>query len=677
MRARLLALPLLLTAAPAPAANLEWPGPAPCNTTLQACIDAADAGDRIRVGSEGPIDQDLSIVRSLRLEALPGYAPRLPPGRRISAAASGAVSLDLRLRGFLIDSGSVDVIHAGTGTLTLSLQDLDITAAPGRSGLRIDASGSGPIGLTVENVAIAIDGLAGTDARPGLALLHAGSGALDGVVGAVRLRADGLGEAPALRIAGGPGSTTLDVFGLRIDGVGLAGGIDASAGTGPLALNLVGNAVVGLGPASANAGRAALRVDAGAAATNVNLLNNTTLGTPRGVALTVSTGSLAGAVQNNLVTAHPLRGMDLPPGTVSNRNNLVAANGSDSWAPGPGTLTADPRLVDPAQPRLRADSPAIGAADRTLLDEVSAARGLPALDVDGLRRFKGTNAALDIGAFEYGDALVEHLARADNSAGAASAISAAALDGQPQQSPQLTARRAGGVAASGPLALRYTDGDAPPLPAQRWLVRDESGATLPFGAGFDLFVPDRGGAGVATLQPATQFGDAAVLDLAGLNGDALAVVFATHHRNGAGSGEVANPHPLGVEYDPPSARWRVVNLDGAPMPAGIAFTVYWQAESGSAFAHEAAAPNLAGAATALFHPLLDGNPCARPQVQAVRLDGGANPHPIGTTFDAASGRWRIENRDGAAMAAGSTFHVLVLPAQAEACAALVFADGFE
>lgn len=674
MRTCLIALPLLFAAASAPAANLEWPGPAPCDTSLQACIDSAAAGDRIRVGSAGPIDQDLSIVRSLRLEALPGYAPRLSPGRRIVAAAGGGASLDLRLRGFVLPSGSVAVTHAGAGALGLSLQDLDITAEPGREAIRIDAGGAGSVGVVVENVALALDGAGATDARSALRVTHAGGGVFDGVVAAVRVTADDPGAAPAVRIDTGPGGGALDLFGLRIGGRNLAGGIAVTVGGGPLALNLVANAVIGDGATPDIPARAAIRVDAGATAATINALNNTTVGTPRGLVL--EGGAPAGAVQNNLVAFHPVLGMDLPAG-FANRNNLVFGNGSDAWTPGPGTLALDPRVVDPRLPRLRADSPAIGAGDRALLDAVSAARALPALDVDGLRRFKGANAALDIGAFEYGDALVDHRARADNSAGAASAISAAALDGQPQQSPQLTARRAGGVAASGPLALRYTDGDAPPLPAQRWLVHDESGASVPVGAGFDLFVPDRGGAGVATVAPATIAGDAAPLALPGLDGDPLAVVFASHHRNGAGSADVANPHPTGVEYDGATQRWRVVNLDGAPMPAGIAFTVYWQPESGSAFAHEAAAPNLAGAATALAHPLLDGNPCARPLVQALRLDGLANPHPVGTAYDAASARWRIENRDGAPMPPAATFHVLVLPAQAETCAAALFADGFE
>lgn len=79
----------------------------------------------------------------------------------------------------------------------------------------------------------------------------------------------------------------------------------------------------------------------------------------------------------------------------------------------------------------------------------------------------------------------------------------------------------------------------------------------------------------------------------------------------------------------------------------------------------------------LSHPLLDANACARPIVQQVRAEGVTNPHPLVTAWDAGRARWTIENRTGVAMPPGATFNVLVLPSQAEACAAALFADGFE
>jgi hypothetical protein len=55
-------LALLLVAAPAWAAT--FPGAAPCNGTLQACIDAAAAGDTVLVATAAPIGQDVTIRKS-------------------------------------------------------------------------------------------------------------------------------------------------------------------------------------------------------------------------------------------------------------------------------------------------------------------------------------------------------------------------------------------------------------------------------------------------------------------------------------------------------------------------------------------------------------------------------------------------------------------------------------
>lgn len=662
-----------LSAGTAIAGDLTWPGAGACGGTLQACLDSAAAGDRIRIGSDGPIDQDLSIPRSLRIEVLPGFAPRLLPGRRITANPGGAADFALRLRGFVLESGSIDIVRSGSGALQLSLQDLDIVAAPGRSAVSVATSGSGAASVVVVNVELAIDGADGTDARPAVRLVHAASGLLDGVIGFARIDARGLGGAPVLRLDLGASGAAMDVFGVRADGSGWDSGVHASASGGVVALNIVG-CVFG-GQRDAGGAGAALRVDAGASTATVNLLQNTLVGNQRAVALTGS--ALGGAAQNNLVAFNAVRGLVLPPGTLGNRDNLVFGNGQDDFIAGPGTLAIDPRLIDPMLPRLRADSPAVDAGDRTLLDAVLAARALPALDVDGLRRFKGAGAAVDLGAFESGDALHSEIAGGANLVGDALVLTAPGLDGQPAAAPQLGVRRTDGV-PSAAVALRYTGATGGGLSPQRWAVQSAGagGPALPLGAAFDLFLPDRGGAGVATIPASSVAGPVATLDYAPINGDPIAFVLATHHRNGSGS-DLPNGHPVGLAYDDASSRWQVRNLDGAAMPAGIVFTVYAQPESGSAVLHEAAANTLVGSATVLHHPQLDGNACARPIAQPVATEGIAPVVPVATRYDTASARWRIETFDGSPMPAGAAFHVLVLPGQAETCAGAVFADGFE
>ncbi|MEM6936876.1 MAG: hypothetical protein AAF552_10495, partial [Pseudomonadota bacterium] len=74
---------LLIALVQAPAAwsaQLIYPGPAPCDTTLQACISAAAEGDTIDIATNTPIDEQLVIGRALRLRPAPGFTPVIGGG---------------------------------------------------------------------------------------------------------------------------------------------------------------------------------------------------------------------------------------------------------------------------------------------------------------------------------------------------------------------------------------------------------------------------------------------------------------------------------------------------------------------------------------------------------------------------------------------------------------------
>src|SRR5690242_12845546 len=57
------------------AATLTYPGGAPCNTTLQACVTGASAGDTIQLATNGVIAEFVTIDKSLTIEAAPGFTP--------------------------------------------------------------------------------------------------------------------------------------------------------------------------------------------------------------------------------------------------------------------------------------------------------------------------------------------------------------------------------------------------------------------------------------------------------------------------------------------------------------------------------------------------------------------------------------------------------------------------
>lgn len=65
-------LALFVEPVTARAATRSYPGAAPCNTTLQACITGATSGDRIEIANATQIAEDLTISKSLTLTSAAG-----------------------------------------------------------------------------------------------------------------------------------------------------------------------------------------------------------------------------------------------------------------------------------------------------------------------------------------------------------------------------------------------------------------------------------------------------------------------------------------------------------------------------------------------------------------------------------------------------------------------------
>ncbi len=74
---------LFAMAASAWSATLTYPGAAPCNTTLQACITGAAGGDVVEIATNTPVDEDLTINKSLTLRPAAGYSPTIGAGASI------------------------------------------------------------------------------------------------------------------------------------------------------------------------------------------------------------------------------------------------------------------------------------------------------------------------------------------------------------------------------------------------------------------------------------------------------------------------------------------------------------------------------------------------------------------------------------------------------------------
>src|SRR5262245_17306472 len=78
---------------------------AACNTSLQACINAASPGDTVQVATNFPISEDLMISKSLTVRAAAGFSPVLNDFAEVSLFNLGDQSNNIVFEGFTFDPG--------------------------------------------------------------------------------------------------------------------------------------------------------------------------------------------------------------------------------------------------------------------------------------------------------------------------------------------------------------------------------------------------------------------------------------------------------------------------------------------------------------------------------------------------------------------------------------------
>ncbi|MEO7432140.1 MAG: choice-of-anchor Q domain-containing protein, partial [Dokdonella sp.] len=349
--------------------------------------------------------------------------------------------------------------------------------------------------------------------------------------------------------------------------------------------------------------------------------------------------------------------------SLTNDYNLVNAE-SNGVTFGAHTITADAKIVSESTPRLRSDSPAIGAADSATVLLGILFNGLPDLDADGLRRLKGTPNAVDIGAYEFGDLTFSHTVTTGNT-GSGSYITRfddASTDGVPGAKVMVTSNfndgTPPGVLYAPPFGVYYDLG--------KWQLFAQDIAPAPLGAHFDVFVPAIGGGSFTQVATGDNIsGAASRIDNSSTDSLPDRIVLATQNWT-VGNHGIYNPHQVGLLY---FGKWFVANLDGAPMPVNAGFNVYAQAASPNAFRVVA---SMNGSALVLDHSLLNGIPCARPHVSRIL---GASSTDYGFDVDYFAGHWEIYGH--APLAVGDSFNVVIDPAQVAACTDRIFANDFE
>ncbi len=672
-------------AKPAEAASTRtWPGAAPCNTTLSDCIAAAADGDTVQLATSAEIDETVSYSRPVNLVAASGYAPVLAAGRSIGISIDAPAGWQLVLDGLRLRRGAVSVLASTAGSVSFDRLRVDDAGSNGY-GLSI---GGGSFGAPITLTARVRGCRVGVSAPAGVGINVSGNLA-SAVVAEVSdnlVEALGIGGAPTgsasrngiLVLMQGPYALRADILRNRVLGdphsddpsFRVSRGIQVRSGDPPAdaEIRVADNVVVARDDASPF--NEDLRLVLLGDHALVRILNNSLIGADYGINFFSNNAAIQvdGLIAGNLIAQHGFAAVNLGAlgAGVVNRRNAFFANPATIDNPGPGTITADPRVAVVARPRLSSDSPLRDAADAA--DRAVAAGALPALaslDVDGLRRIKG--GAPDIGAYEFGDDSLVH-----NTTGfaAVTEVNDARSNGNPALLLQVS--RSGGAQPSDttpnprPLTQRYASASG------RWQLLADDGFNLNTGAGFHLLAPAPGPGVLHYVAAAADIlGAYALLPpaIAALPPDSLVLVSPSR---GAAGTEAADPHPVAATYQ--FGAWYVANLDGAALPQGAGFNVYAQPPSRNAFLHTVAAT---GASSALLHPELDGNLCAAPHI-AAGGNGAVNPHPLGVHYDPLSGHWLIRNEDGAALAAGTQVAVLFEPKRSESlCNDPLFGNGFE
>lgn len=654
-------------------ATFTWPS-ATCNGTLQACVDASGGGGVVEIATNTPINESLVFaLEGLSLRPANGFQPRFAPGRGIAATLGhpDGVVLDVQRLGFT--DGGVSATCENGGSASVRLTGLTVSRGSGGTAgkLSVTSSNGCTVDATIENNRI--DGEP-TISADGLLQLTAIGGTLNAYAAHNTLSrsqtGSGVGAGIFVNIHHGAaaGNGVVRLFGNTIHGRFENGSLSFSEGmlvNAPNELTAVVVNNVAVCPEGTGRG---IHMAVKLGSTQAQVLNNSISGCNFGMVTSMWSGAvlgprISGHVANNLIRARTqglsLIGAIAP--TLVNDYNLINAPTQANVAVGPNTLSAPAQLVSAQAPRLRPESPAINAANGTLLANVLVEYGLPATDGDGLRRVKGPSA--DIGAYEWGDTSLRHVASTDNTTGHISAINHPATNGNAAATVLPTRVHHGGSRVFTPYGVWH---------GGNWTIYHDDESAVPVGSTWNAFVPTPGtGAFLHTGHAGNTTNWATTIDHPAVNGQRDRIILLAYNWTGSGT---YNAHHSGLHYNGANNRWQIVNLDFAALPVANAFNVYSQAPSNNAFRLPA---RVGSHRTEIDHPLVNGVACAN--IHVTHVSPLFTSATFFTGFDLEyshlTGRWSIYGNT--LFTAENAFNVLIDPAQVFDCSDRIFDNGFD
>jgi hypothetical protein len=351
-----------------------FPGSAPCDTTLQACIDGATEGDVVQLATNGPIDESVSITKSLTLEPATGFTPQFAVTRFVDVEMTDPARTVV-VRGLTLLNGNIHADGSGSASHHVTIVDCHVTNLNTTGSRGINVSTTSPMTAVVERNTLVSNGY------PLSLDTYSGSGVVTASISGNQVRKAQVGQSAT---------------GIELD---LRGSFVVTA-------NVRSNVISDV--ADCNCG-GAVAVDVytlDTVSATVNLVNNTIdLSGDFGIDIgSPAVGQLLAVnIFNNVVTRTD-RGLSLPLAnprlTVSHGNNdffnNTTPNSYGGYPAGPGTVSVDPLFVSLISKdyHLTAGSPLVNTGAN------ASPGGLSELDADGNVRI--ANGTVDLGAFEYG-----------------------------------------------------------------------------------------------------------------------------------------------------------------------------------------------------------------------------------------------------------------------------------
>jgi len=377
---------------------LTYPGPAPCNTTLQHCIDSAAAGDVVEIATSGSIDESLELKKSLVLRPATGFTPGLSAMNDVWVSSTGTADNDFTIQGITMEVGIIKVSNNGTGKLKVSIIGNNIVKGFATNPtIEIGGNSVSDITFSISNNQITVP--AG-DQISGITIY---SGNVTGIIKGNTIVMQGTDQGAAIYLGNGNQTLAVDIIGNVISGTNYNEGISVFQyqSGGSTTVGILNNLITGQ---SGNTGApGAISVNCSTGSINFKVLNNTLSGNQDAMNIDgrKDLGAvITGIVENNIITDSTSTGLDSDSdftSTITNRNNLLFNNGSDFFTGDTGTLFQDPKFIGGGNYRLQSISPAINAGNNT------PDGGLPLTDLGGLNRI--SEGIVDIGAYEHWDVM--------------------------------------------------------------------------------------------------------------------------------------------------------------------------------------------------------------------------------------------------------------------------------